>query len=291
MRGVCLLFLISVLSRASSETGATAADAVDVVMRSLQSGQGDADTAQELAKLRLRERLDDETVAYLASRHPGPRTLAAIENLCKRSAGLPGAAQKPVTMTPAPSQAETRQILANVSGYASHYVHGLPDFTCTKVTRRYSNINLRRRGKTQSSYQERLHYYDTLQQGMQFVHGHDSTRDLRHPAPGESISAGEFGGDMDMILGSPSVILVWNCWEHFAGAGLLFSATSCLKRSQNISWYFVVYKLLVSRELNSATGPLSRASFMLSRIRGWSFGSQSTQYRYPMSSLSKRVEL
>src|SRR5205085_5246544 len=94
--------------------------------------------------------------------------------------------------------------------------HGLPDFTCTKVTRRYTNVRVG--GTKPFYYQPLLHYYDTLQEGMQFVHGHDFTRQVHLArAPGESTSEGEFGGDMDMILGSPSVIVVWNRWEHFAG--------------------------------------------------------------------------
>src|SRR5438270_13542772 len=117
MRGACLLLLISVVSLAAGKTGATAAEVVDVVMRSLQSDQDDEGTAHEVAKLHLRERLDDETVAFLVSRNPGPRTVAATEKLCKRSANLPAPAEEPVMTTPVPSQAETQRILANVARY------------------------------------------------------------------------------------------------------------------------------------------------------------------------------
>src|SRR5689334_4811159 len=108
MRGVCLLLLITVLSHAVGKTGATAADAVDVVLRSSESDQDDESTAHEVAELHLRERLDNETVAFLVSRNPGPRTVAAIEKLCKRSANLPAPAEEPVMTTPVPSQAETQ---------------------------------------------------------------------------------------------------------------------------------------------------------------------------------------
>lgn len=209
-----LLLFTAILSCATDKPGATATEVVDAVMRSLLTDHDDADIAHELGRMRLRQRLDDETVRFLLMQKPGSRTATALENLTRKSAGLPAPAEEQVMTSPVPSQPDQQRILANVTRYVARYVHGLPDFTCTKVTRRYTNLHS---GKKMSfDYQMRVHYDDTVKERMGFVRGHDfgNLPDVRG---GESMSRGEFGGDMEMILGNPSASVVWNRWEQFGG--------------------------------------------------------------------------
>ncbi|HZL57116.1 MAG TPA: hypothetical protein VFC21_08550 [Bryobacteraceae bacterium] len=114
---------------------------VEFVQSSVKDKLLDKDVAEYLSKVRMSEKLEDQTVEDLQTAGAGPRTVATLIKLADASAKLPAAppppAPKPVsTGGPPPSQAEQDRVLSELKEYALSYIQSLPDFLCLQVTRR-----------------------------------------------------------------------------------------------------------------------------------------------------------
>lgn len=261
MRVLYLLCSVAMLAHAA-HPDATAADVVDAVTTGIWTKTDDAVIAGELKKLQLRERLTDETVGFLSAQTIGPETLKALEQVAKKSARLAVPTTSPVSIDPAPAAKQFQQILAKVSQYVAHYTRSLPDFTCDEITRRFTNF-FTGKGVPDRFDPVRFRQIDTLRYGLRFTGGHDhatlltvngkSTNRLLLSA-GQSFSTGEFGEDMQLVIGPASgAIFEWSRWQTLSGVGsAVFTYTvgpahtrfqisyCCLKRGDKEYQQFVI---------------------------------------------------
>jgi len=114
---------------------------VEFVKSSIKEKLPDKDVADYLAKVRLSQKLDDQTIEGLLSDGAGQKTIEALKKLGDASAKLPEAPPPPPPPRPSdggppPSKAEQDRVLAELQEYARNYVQSLPDFLCLQVTRR-----------------------------------------------------------------------------------------------------------------------------------------------------------
>src|SRR5258707_15653142 len=107
-----LLALAGVCQRATSLD-----DLVSFIKSAVQMKQDDRKVAETVAKLKLANRLDMTTVVELQRAGAGQKTVAALEQLSQASAGLPpapSASQRMPAVTPPPSPAEQKNVLAEI---------------------------------------------------------------------------------------------------------------------------------------------------------------------------------
>ncbi len=131
-----------------------------------------------------------------------------------------------MAIQPVPQPDEQARMLARLFGYAQQYVKGLPNFICDQVTSRFTNFDGTEPDGT-PRYKKSLRHSDTFTRSLRFVsgreEGHVKQVDGRKAGKvgtrmGQSISSGEFGGDMVMIFGAgaePSI--QWSHWEMMRG--------------------------------------------------------------------------
>ena len=218
---LCLLAALSVTIWGARPLR-SAHDVVTMVYTSLYSDHDDARLAQELKKTRLSERLDPSLIRYFRGLHAGPKTLEALKSLSDRSQDMPVPAVPPEQIQPIPGTEEQASILGRLFRYAQSYVHGLPNFTCDQVTRRFTNFD-----PTTGSYLKTLRHSDTFTLSLGFVNGVED-RQVKQvngknaqtwkTEQGQSLSSGEFGRDMLITFGNQvEPKLAWNHWEMFDG--------------------------------------------------------------------------
>lgn len=265
MRVPCLpaaLLAVAVLAH-TEKPGATAADVVELVTISLALDRDDAKLARQLKKLRPAQKLSDESVGFLATQEIGPEALSALEEIAKKSATLAIPAQEPIETSVPPAEDRQRMLTATMD-YVAHYVHGLPDFTCDEITRRFSNlVGTKNPG---AYYADHLHRIDTLQEQLRFTGAHDrgtlvavNGKAARHIAltAGQSITTGEFGEDMRMVLGPASgAIIRWDRWQTLHGRrAAVFSYVLGLRETHFQIMYCCIEKapgIEVRQTINSA---------------------------------------
>jgi hypothetical protein len=101
----------------------------------------DQKIATYLAKVRLKDRLDDRTIETLLGCGIGPKTRQVLEKLKEASVGLapppPVVVEPPPPPEPPPSSEEQAEAIAAVREYALNYSRNLPDFICAQVTKRW----------------------------------------------------------------------------------------------------------------------------------------------------------
>src|SRR5437879_5713934 len=131
-------FLFLVLAMAGrSQPARSLDDLVGFIKSAIQMKQDDRKVADAVSKLKLANRLDPQTVVELQRAGAGQKTVAALEQLVKASAGLPPAAAAPQTVpavTPPPPPAERKSILAEIRENALSYSHNLPNYICVQRT-------------------------------------------------------------------------------------------------------------------------------------------------------------
>src|ERR1039457_5181398 len=114
---------------------------LDEMLRLAQEGgKADAQIARSLAGVELTERITESVSTRLLSRLQGPRARDVLDILAEVSAFLDGptALQAPGEQ---PSAAQQTRILVIAREYATRYVRTLPDFVCTRVTRRFDDYH------------------------------------------------------------------------------------------------------------------------------------------------------
>src|SRR5579863_2525865 len=139
MRNWRLLLFLSAASVFAQNT-MTVPQMENFVRSSIKLHNPDKDVADSLAKIKIANKLEDQTVEELRAAG-GPKTIAVLKKLVIATAGLadaPAVAPKvaPVT-TPPPSSIEQKQILDQVAEQALNYTNNLPNFICTQLTRRH----------------------------------------------------------------------------------------------------------------------------------------------------------
>jgi hypothetical protein len=129
-----------------AQSSVTVREVIAFVQSSITSKLPDKEVAIEVAKLRLKEKLEDQTIEDLQTAGAGPRTVAALTHLADESAKLPPPPPPPPPPTvpdggPPPSEAKQREIIEAVREYALNYASNLPNFICVQRTRRAINRN------------------------------------------------------------------------------------------------------------------------------------------------------
>src|SRR5580704_1244644 len=87
VRIVCLLLAISLAALA--QPAVSVDQLISFVKSSVQARQDDKKIAEEVQKIKLKNRLDAKTVQEIQRMGAGPKTVAALEKLSEASASLP----------------------------------------------------------------------------------------------------------------------------------------------------------------------------------------------------------
>src|ERR1051326_3060524 len=159
VRSTCLVLLVTLV--AWSQSGRTVDELINFIRSAIQAKYDDKKIADEVAKIRLTNRLDAATVEQVQHMGAGQKTVAAVRKLAEASANLPAAAPKtPAAPIPPPDPAELNQILASIRENALNYVSSLPNYICTQVTRRHVDPTGTENWRTADTIMEQLTYID-----------------------------------------------------------------------------------------------------------------------------------
>jgi len=195
------------------------------ILNSAISGlQNDAQIAHRLSALEPAERISGLQKAALLSRAPGPRTRDILEILADASAFVdaPGA---PAPDTPPIEQQS--EIMSRAREYTERYVSALPNFICTRITRRFDDFpDL---VKIRPEAWQNLRLRDTDAGQLTYNHGRESyladmappeNHDEYQPSQGLT-SFGEFGGMIAaLFIGDVLPRMTWGYWETIDGTRL-----------------------------------------------------------------------
>ena len=96
-------------------------------------GMSDADLAQKFTGVALTERVGDERLVELQKGLPGDASRRAVTVAADQSIFLPPPAEQ-IVADPAPSPAETRQMLVKIVNYVNTTVRQLPNLMATRFT-------------------------------------------------------------------------------------------------------------------------------------------------------------
>ena len=111
---------------------------VSFIKSAIQLKQDDRKVAEEVAKIRLSNRLEESTVGELQRLGAGPKAVAALHKLAEASASLPPApVAQAAAPIPPPAPDELREIIGEIRANALDYTKNLPNYICAQETRRY----------------------------------------------------------------------------------------------------------------------------------------------------------
>ena len=202
----------------------TDAEIVELVCMSLYSDHDDAALAERLDRIKPIELFSKQTVTELKNWGLGPLATAALEKIQQQSEGLQEPSKAPISKQSVPSQEESSEMLGHIVNYARVYIHNLPNFICDQITKRYTNLD----GFTltgQPRYGSKLRHGDSITAELAFAPDFKqdhvtltSRGGTAQPRKGQSVSTGEFGHDMAVILGAgvdPQAR--WDHWELLRG--------------------------------------------------------------------------
>jgi len=186
-------------------------DVIAFVRLQLAEKRPDAQVAKEVHKVRLVERLDDQTIEELESEGAGPKTVEELIALRDHSRELPEpAAALPFRHGPRPSIEDQRAMLSEARQTALAYTSTLPDFMCTEVVHRYvgesGGWGLKDTLHLKLTYFEHRENYKLLT-----INGHATQKDYEDA--GGSISEGEFGSILLQVF-DPGTEAHFR-WDHW----------------------------------------------------------------------------
>jgi len=166
-------------------------DVIALVRADLAQQRADGQTAKEVRKFKLSERLDDQVIEELESQGAGTKTVEELGWLRDHSRELPEpSAALPFQHGPRPSIEDQRTTLAEARRNALEYASSLPDFMCTEAVHRYvadgNNWTLKDTLHLKLTYFEHKEDYKLLT-----INGHPTQKSYEDA--GGSISEGEFG--------------------------------------------------------------------------------------------------
>src|ERR1022692_2551661 len=197
---------------------------LDEMLRLAQEGgKADAQIARSLAGVELTERITESVRTRLLSRLQGPRARDVLDILAEVSAFLDGPTELQAPGEQ-PSAAQQTRILVIAREYATRYVRTLPDFVCTRVTRRFDDYDLAR---VRPEVWANLRLRSTLAGELSFSRGVESYKD--QTASGNAAggiqeselgltSFGEFGSIMGaLFIGDRAPEIAWGGWDILNG--------------------------------------------------------------------------
>ncbi|MGA2181924.1 MAG: VWA domain-containing protein [Bryobacteraceae bacterium] len=216
-----------------------------IVTSARASGHTDAQIARHLAAVDLTERITDSTLARLVAQAAGPRTRDVLEILAEASAFLyPPVAERATAA--APSAAQQKETLARAAEQTGRYVAALPDFLCTRITRRFDDQpDLAR---IRPEVWAGLHLRNMFVGQLSFSHGVESYVDQTSASPdsgGDQQSAlgltsfGEFGSIIGaLFIGDAAPQISWDHWETLHGTlvGVFRYSVDAAHSRYRVSW-------------------------------------------------------
>jgi hypothetical protein len=188
----------------------------------MKGKQSDQEIAQFLAKVRLTERLDDDTLERIQSDGIGPKTIAVLRGLRDRTANLPPAhavvAGAQPKLPPPPSSEEQAAILESVRQYALEYSGKLPDFLCHEEMTTYAASRRPDAGWTQiSKIDSRLTYFQQKEDYKPLMKDGKLTSTDYEKLKG-SKSVGDFGTMLRGVFEpSSQARFEWRTWSTWEG--------------------------------------------------------------------------
>lgn len=200
----------------------TVAQVVQFIKSSVQEHNPDKDVADFLAKVKVTNRLDDETVEQLQSAGAGRLTVAALRKLSAATASLqapPPPPPKPAPVViPPPSSIDQKQILDQITEQALNYTDNLPNYICTQVTRRHIDRSGTENYSLADTVQEQLTFFDKKESYKVTMVDNHSVTNTDHTQLGGATSSGEFGTMLREIFEPTShTQFDWERWATLRG--------------------------------------------------------------------------
>jgi len=186
-------------------------DVIALVRLQMAEKRPDAQIAKEVHKIKLEERLDDQTIEELESEGAGPKTIEELIAMRDHTRELPEpAAALPFKHGPRPSIEDQRAMLSETRKTALAYASSLPDFMCTEIVHRYTGEgngwSLKDTLHLKLTYFEKREDYKLLT-----INGHATQKDYQDA--GGSISEGEFGSMILQVFETSSAAQFR--WDHW----------------------------------------------------------------------------
>jgi hypothetical protein len=204
--------LLAICLGAAAQTRGTVDEVVSAVRASLQAHRTDSQAAKDLRKLKLFERLDDRTVEILQSEGAGPETVAQLNLMRDRSAGLHWPKTAAIEEPPPPSLAEQQQIWNAAHENSLTYTESLPDFMCSEVVQRYTDPNDKGSWRLHDTLILKLSYFDK-QEEYKLVSVNNRPTRLSYEQMGGAITEGEFGSMLAAVFALKS--RTNRTWDHW----------------------------------------------------------------------------
>jgi hypothetical protein len=215
----------------------------EMVHSSVSLHHDDRIVADYLKKVKLSEKLTDQTIQDLMAEGAGPKTVDALKRLRDESANIKTpsndepassakspepAAVEPKETLPPPSSQKQEEMLDQIKQYASTYTQNLPNFICTQVTRRYVDPT----GSVNGGDHYRI--TDTINAQLSYANGQEKYRTvmvnnkvIAGDAADESVwntgtrSNGEFGIMMAAIFDPHTETKFhWSYWRNLDGKSM-----------------------------------------------------------------------
>ncbi len=173
---------------------------IALVRADLAAKKDDKQTARELGKLALGERLEPVVVEHLESEGAGPRTVEELEQLAVSTEDLAPPTPPPAFPHPPVPTSEERSAAINRAGaYAHSYAVSLPDFICDETIVRYEDLRSKGVWEKRDTLGIRLNYEEQAEnEHLVTYNGRPTTSSLK--TFGGAITQGEFGSLMIQIL-------------------------------------------------------------------------------------------
>jgi hypothetical protein len=202
-----------------AQAGYTVEQIKQFIQSSAQLKLPDKQVAETLRKMKLKERLDLNTVETLQGEGAGPKTVAVLKELATESAGL-AQAKPPVpkpapVLPPPPSSEEQARVLSEVKEYALNYTRTLPDFICLEQTRRYIDTTGSDSWRSTDVITARLSYFEQREDYKLVTVNNQPVTDVAYTSVGGATSTGEFGTMMREIF-DPQTNTRFE-WERWGG--------------------------------------------------------------------------
>jgi hypothetical protein len=255
--GVFLVALAVGLSAPAAEPPVAVSDLVSLLTSLLATDRNDKRIAHRLETIRVSERLSEETIGTLKQMGVGRATLRALDAIRKESAGLPAPSQDPLSVAPAPSDAEQAGMLDAMRRWSAAYLAGLPNFMCTRSVQRHRSIppihgnssGMFADGEwfpagsysSQAGYSDEGDFYR-----VEFADGRPSDG-FREGLAAEG-TWGEFGGFMKEILDpNRQASFAWDRWEVYRARRMaVFRYAVDVKHSQYSIRTFAAQPVIVA---------------------------------------------
>ena len=190
---------------------------VAFIRSSVELGHQDKVVAEHLRKIKLTQKLDEDTITELRAAGAGPKTMEALHALEEASKALPAPppqlpkAEAP--QVPPPGPEEQDRIIKAASEYALNYTKQLPDFICTQVTRRYYDPTGLEFWRSSDVITARLSYFEQKENyKLTMINGR--LTDKAYDSIDGATSTGEFGSMMREIF-EPGTDATFR-WERWA---------------------------------------------------------------------------